>query len=625
MCFKNKVYHFLWSSKKELVKEGFTFFIVGSLTLFLQFFFYLVNSNFAATTDVVGYFYYIWASFAHAATFALIPYCAYILLIYCLPFPKINQFLLLLTYFLLNLLAYLNGIVFQLYKFHINGFVIDLITGTGAGQVFVFNTALVLRAVLTLLFILVLFSGLAYAAHKYALGFTARRIKIYASVFVAALLFAHLAHAYAAAANQASIRNVASCLPQFYPLTANTLMMKLGVVHKDELYSLSEKSVNTGVVYPLKPLQQGDTLPAKNIILIVLDSWNPRTLEPETCPRITGFTRQALLCNHHLSSSNGTRGSIFGMFFGVSATYWKEFEIAGIQPLLIKTLQEKGYDIQAFPSATLVNPPFYRIIFGDVKNIRTETTGATPFERDNQLTEDFLNYLDQSQQNPEKPFFAFLFYDLLHAIDLPAAHQNHFQPAWKYANYMALNNDLDPTPFYNLYRNCAWHADSLVGKVLEKLSAQGRLQNSVIVLTGDHGQEFNENHKNYWGHGGNYTKVQIQVPLIYYAPGIQPDTIFHKTTHYDITPTLMKTVLGVTNSPAEYSMGQFLTDPVRAPYHIVGNEENYAFVTESMIYEKKHTGRIVVTDSVLNPIEGKLHTDWLLEALQYKNRFMQSD
>ena len=253
-----------------------------------------------------------------------------------------------------------------------------------------------------------------------------------------------------------------------------------------------------------------------------------------------------MVFTHHLSSSNGTRGGICGLYFGLSSTYWADFERTGTQPLFIDRMLEMGYDINAFASATLVSPPFYRIIFGSVKDIRMETPGATPFDRDNKITEDFLAYLDTRKES-DKPFFSFVFYDLLHAIDIPARYRTKFQPSWEYANYLALNNDLDPEPFFNLYRNCAYYVDSLVGLVVNRLEQNGMLENSVVVITGDHGQEFNENGKNFWGHGSDFSNAQVHVPFILYYPGHHPEVFAHRTSHYDVTPTLMKRVVGVEN------------------------------------------------------------------------------
>lgn len=614
-------------SVRKSLKMGFILFALATFMLLIQLSLYLFQSNIASTTDFGGYLYYFVAAFGHAGLFTLIPYLfIYIPLTLCLPFPRFNQGVLIVIYFLLNLLAYINGVVFQLYKFHINGLVIDMVFGENAGQIFVFNAALVFRAILILLVVAGIFAGIIFLGYKFYQKVTARQIKIYLTIWLCCLAGSHLLHAYAAAANQPSIQNVAICLPQFYPLTANSLMMRLGVIDKDDLNNnMKEESFNSGVNYPQRPLELADTTSGKNIIFIVVDSWNSRTFTEETCPNIYNFGKQSQVFSHHLSSSNGTRGSIFGLFFSVSSTYWKEFDIAGIRPLFIKTLSDRGYDIETFPSANLINPPFYRMIFGDFKDIRTETPGDTPFDRDNQLTEDFIGYLDQAPSKGEKPFFAFLFYDLLHAIDIPAPYRNKFTPSWDYANYMALNNDIDPTPFFNLYRNCAWHVDSLIGNVIEKLKSTGLLDQSILVITGDHSQEFNENKKNYWGHGANYSDAQIHVPMVYYDKDITPGRYHHTTTHYDIVPTIMGTTLRVTNPPADYSMGQNLTDTLRPPFHIAGNEENYALITKDLIYEKKHTGRIIVTDSLLNPTDRKINPRTLLDAIHYKNRFMKQD
>ena len=156
-------------------------------------------------------------------------------------------------------------------------------------------------------------------------------------------------------------------------------MAKLGIIHHPVSHpQLNDNTtLNTGITYPLHPLISNDTVSRKNIIFILLDSWNPRIFDTETMPNLSGFATRSSVFTHHLSSSSGTRGSIFGLFFGISPTYWKAFELSGTSPLFIQTLLEQGYDVQTFPSATLQNPPFDRIIFGEVPHFRTETTGET--------------------------------------------------------------------------------------------------------------------------------------------------------------------------------------------------------------------------------------------------------
>lgn len=614
-----------WINAERLawLKRGFLLFIITTLTLVFQFFMYLIEDQTSGNTDVIGYLYFSISSFGHATLFALMPFLAIFLpLTLFTKWYKTSWGLLAFLGFLLNILAYVNGIVFQLYKFHINGFVLDLVLGEDAGQIFVFNAALIWRITGQILIIFTLFGTLAYCGYKYHRLVITRRVKLYVSVVALCLFLSHISHAYAAAANQISIQNVAMCLPQFYPLTANKLMMRLGVLGKDNQY-VDKSNTNSPFFYPKHELVVSDTVPPKNIVFLILDSWNARTFTRENCPNITAFGDEAQVFPHHRSTGCQTKGGMFGLFFGLAGTYWNEFEISGTQPLFIKTLLNKGYDVQLYPSAHLYKPPLYRVIFADVPNARTETPGNTSFERDDRIQADFLEYLDKYKESgSSKPFFSLMFYDLLHSTEIAPDHCDKFQPSWEYADYLKLNNDLDPTPYFNLYRNCVFHLDSLVGQVINKLKENDMLKNTIVIVTGDHGEEYNDNRKNFWGHGSNFSDAQIHIPMVYYNPDLSHYVWSHNTTHLDVVPTLMSTVLGVENPLEDYSMGRLLQDTVRPPYHIVGETESYAFLINNTIYEKKYAGRIVALDSALNVInDRKVNSALLLEAINYKNHF----
>lgn len=610
--------------RKNYLREGLVFYACAVFMLFVQFVLCLFNSNYLEDLDIAGYMYYFIAALGQAFLFVLVPWCVcYLPFMFGKYLRMVGMTLFVITVFLMNILAYLDGIVFHLYKFHINGFVLDFVLGEGAGQVFVFDRSLVIHGILVGIFILVCTLGSMYVSFRWYREVGKRVVWTGVCLFLFACIMPQLTHAYAAAANVSSITEVSSCLPQYYPLTANKLMLKLGVIKKEDLYVDHDKRKGGHFVYPAHPIERMGSIRPLNIVFIILDSWNYRTFTREVCPNILAFGDRASVFKRHLSSSNGTRGGVFGLFFGISATYWQDCERSGVQPLFIETMQERGYDIQAFASATLVNPPFYRVVFGNVKDIHKETPGATPFERDNRITEDFLAYLDTRKDN-DSPFFSFVFYDLLHAIDIPEAYRKKFQPSWKYADYLALDNHIDPAPFFNLYRNCAYYVDSLVGRVVRKLDEKGLTENSVIVITGDHGQEFNENKKNFWGHGSDFSNAQVHVPFIYYYPGNTPGAYSYKTVHYDVVPTLMQRVLGVKNPVEDYCMGRNLFDSKSRPYHLAGDPRNYAFIMDNIIYEKKVAGNIFVTDSLLNKLPRKqMNPKLLLEAIEYKNMFLK--
>jgi hypothetical protein len=67
-----------------------------------------------------------------------------------------------------------------------------------------------------------------------------------------------------------------------------------------------------------------------------------------------------------------------------------------------------------------------------------------------------------------------------------------------------------------MYRfNVAW-ADQLVGRLVAALRASGQWDRTLLVVTADHGEEFEEHGQS--GHGGNLGRPLVEVPLIVKLP-----------------------------------------------------------------------------------------------------------
>lgn len=420
-------------------------------------------------------------------------------------------------------------------------------------------------------------------------------------LFLTTLISSNTIHAYAAVAQKQSVIKSASHLPYYFPVTATRLMLKFGVVSQDDLLH-ADFGEQTGLCYPKNDINS-DFFDTTNIVIIAIDSWNYRAFNETTMPHIWAYAQRNELFSDHLSSSNGTRGSVFGMFYGVSSYYWKDFDVTGTTPVLIDELNKRNITIRTYTSATLNNPNFAKLIFHNTPGITPSTKGHSVYERDCQLTQNFIEFLD-SVTTTSKPFFAFLFYDLAHSFEYPDSLKKKFTPSWEFADYMKLNNNMDPTPYWNLYRNCISVDDSLVNIVLSQIEEKNLDKNTLIFITGDHGQEFNENHKNYWGHGSNYTYPQIHIPLIVHQPNNTKALYKHRTTHYDISTTILQNILGVKNNVSDYGMGHNLYDTTFRNWHIVGDNLNYAFIVhDNMIVEKKPSGALEIYDKNLNPTQ----------------------
>jgi arylsulfatase A-like enzyme len=90
-----------------------------------------------------------------------------------------------------------------------------------------------------------------------------------------------------------------------------------------------------------------------------------------------------------------------------------------------------------------------------------------------------------------------------------------------------------------------WFADYWVGKLLEFAKAQPWWQNTVLIVTADHGEAFGEH--GMYKHAFELWDVLTHVPLFVYGPGIEARRIDERRSAIDLTPTIAE-LLGVAPS-----------------------------------------------------------------------------
>ncbi|MDG1477932.1 MAG: sulfatase-like hydrolase/transferase, partial [Vicingaceae bacterium] len=444
--------------------------------------------------------------------------------------------------------------------------------------------------------------------------------------FLILVLFSHITHAWAAAANYSPITKASRFYPLYFPTTSDNLIYSLNLISEEEKNAnllLFKENDHKNLNYPKQPIQGKDSVKT-NIILILIDSWYYKSFNSTVTPNIYNFSKKCDVYNQHYSGDNGTRTGVFSLFYGLPGIYWYNILATHTSPVLIEELIKNNYNIEAYPSAKITSPPFNKTIFSNVKNISIETKGQETYHRDAQLTENWLQFsLNDSIRKNNNPSFSFLFYDMLHGGYHPPSYKGPFQPEWPYPKFELLNNDLDPTEFLNLYQNTAFYLDSLVGRVLIDIENKGLLENSWIIITGDHGQEFNDNKKNYWGHGSNHTKAQLQVPLIVYSPNSKKQHFNHWTSHYDIAPTLMQDVFKVKNPIFDYSIGLNLKDTSNRESLIVGSPDIFSIIQKpNKINTVFYNGTFEITDFSLNSIpEAALNVNVIDSILTRSNSF----
>ena len=180
-------------------------------------------------------------------------------------------------------------------------------------------------------------------------------------------------------------------------------------------------------------------------------------MNQQITPAITRLARQGTIFKQHYSGSNNTRHGLFSLFYGLPGHYWRAVLNQQRSPVFIDILQEQNYQIGVFSSAKLTNPEFDQTIFRAINPLRSHSDGAEPFERDLDITRDFIHwYQNKSSHNP---YFAFLFYDAAHGFSIPKDYPRVFNPSLDYADYLDLNENYDPLPLINLYKNAIYYMD----------------------------------------------------------------------------------------------------------------------------------------------------------------------
>lgn len=511
-----------------------------------------------------------------------------LLFILCFPFIWVKRTLsnicLAALFSLLQIVLYVDTIVFQQYRFHINESVLSMVF---SGQVVDFST---ITYVLMFLLILVSFGAEYLILYLLDKKFSQKRsrILIVSTVFLLGCFFiSHLIHMVAFYYAYSPIMIVKEYIPLYRPFTSKKIM---GLFDKSgQRKTLIEKeNQHATIYYPKNELMinpHNTTTP--NIMFIVLDSWRYDTFSQEISPNTYHFVKQnnGIIFNNHYSTGNATRTGIFGLFYGIPGTYWDAFLRNRIPSLFITTLQKENYNIGIFTSAKVTAPEFDRTAFLTIKNLRISSKDGSASSRDKQLTDDWLNWY--KSRDTSKPSFSFLFFDAPHAYDFPNYFEVKFNPIGE-LNYMALSNDTDPVPIFNRYKQSVYYDDYLLKKVYDELERSGSLDNTLIFITGDHSQEMNDNKMGFWGHNGNYTDAQTKVPFIIVgAKDLKyiTDNINKFTSHEDVVPTIMRHYLHVENDISDYSTGYDLFSPIiDRDWLLMSNYSSYAVRTRDNIY-----------------------------------------
>ena len=496
---------------------------------------------------------------------------------------KVGHVVVFVLTFVLLVALVSDTFVYQQYRFHINWAMIDLVL-VGGREVFSFSTGMMIKIAFLVVCLAVVSLILIWVSKKV----TTKAVWPCVGILVGYLVV-NAVSAYSVSQNVKSVTVLAERIPLYYPIRANTFLSKFGFVAVgEEKLSLSQKVGSFH--YPLNALTLGKGTDL-NVLILAIDSLRADILDAKTMPNLTKLQNQALVFQEHYSAGNATRAGVFSLFYGLPPFYWQSALSTNVPSSLVTGFQKAGYEITAFATATLLKPEFYATVFSSVRPLRMGSdTGETTAERDRDSVDDFEKWLEERDTN--KQFMSFMFLDSVHSLDFPEDLDVPYDDYWQEVDRLKLSPDFDPREYFNRYKNAAYWQDVLIGRVLQILEKNDRLKDTIVIVTSDHGEKFNDSKLNYWGHNGNFSDAQIKIPLVIVWPGMPAQQITHRTTSYDVGATLLKRVLAVQNPSEDFSVGKDLFDPKGREVFFVGSYNEDAIVAGDEVLLFKMSGAL---------------------------------
>lgn len=382
-----------------------------------------------------------------------------------------------------------------------------------------------------------------------------------AAVFFICFITSHLIYVWSDAYFYGPVTSQRSNFPLSYPMTAKSFMEKHGLLDREEYLKRLEESANSNldlVRYPQDPIEFGRRANRLNILVVSVNNLRADMLTPEIMPNTAHFAEQNLSFNNHYSSSNDMFG-IFGLFYGLPSSYSSSIRAQGTSPVLIDVLKSQNYQFGLFSADNFNDDLYPSTVF------RGLPLNQDKFSAGQSNDEQVINRWSTWAQSTGQPWFGFL----------ELTTMDNFNAFTKKATKGSASERLKTS-----YRESVAAADNELELLYKKLQELQLTDNTLVLITSNHATEFNETKTNSWGSNSNYSRYQLQVPLIIHWPGKVAAQFSHRTSHLDVSVTLLQDLLGVSSNPNDYSSGRNLFNESNRRWILAGDARELALITD---------------------------------------------
>lgn len=319
----------------------------------------------------------------------------------------------------------------------------------------------------------------------------------------------------------------------------------------------------------LKELSKNPLQNKPNIFIFIIDSFRSDVVNESLMPNLYALKNDAVPMGRFIAGSNSTHPSWFSLFYSSNPLYWPMFVNLTKGSTSLRIFKALGYKMHAFTSMSAIDSGFF--------NIRTSLFGEN-----NSLLDSYAGYDTLLKDSPQKDFATAdenILTRLNHILDstqnntgglyIVSLNALHWKYEWtaKFAPPLAdISREISgvalselfskPELLFGRYKNSAAFTDALIGSFLKKLKSKNLYSDSVILVMGDHGEEFGES--GFLRHATALDRPQLETPIVLHLPKslVPAEPRKHdQTSHFQIFPTLLN-LLGRGAETKDLLMGE---------------------------------------------------------------------
>jgi len=303
----------------------------------------------------------------------------------------------------------------------------------------------------------------------------------------------------------------------------------------------------------------GSPLPALNVVLVVIDTLRADHLgcygyPRRTTPFIDELAASGVLFETARSNTSYTNEAVSLLLSGMLPTYsgngagWYAVPAADTTNLAAQ-FSNAGYRTGFFANTVVLDDPAFKVGFDEAAVVQR----SLGLSRQGPLLSN--RAVEFVQQRPADPFFLYVHYLDPHAPYRPPARLLTQFTARPDPRPLHLYNDVRPhldelraggfgpgearfDEMVARYDGEIAHSDEALEVLLRGLERLGALDNTLVVVTADHGEEFLEH--GFIEHAWTLYEESLRVPMILWAPGLlSPRRESQPVSWIDLFPTLL--------------------------------------------------------------------------------------